>query len=823
MNVFLFYGNQITSHFPEIISSWKPMLQNTHWNDCCFILLSEKGIDYNSIPEDLKPMIAERSRSLTRFTEQAGTMVGGFVRGLLNGPGPILLHCVCSNIENENLNGFELNAFIRSFCAYFIGHPHPVIYLTLSSHIPSLQKQTRFVTELYSEDLFEKSTTYFLSDTNEYMGRVTQQQQLRMLICELALIIKNARVLSKRSIFSLGYSVLNANNSELSDLETKTLIENWLRDAVNNESTSPDKHFWDIATNKVPFPNEINFKEAITEWICQLIFGLIRFPSEVARKNNRILGSLYSPSSTPEHRKKHILRFFEMNNSTEHFDSVAKQYFDNLLTKLLCDPCSAQFKNKQPSTIALLEAICSVLKEKAEFNIPPFTVSPIPQKKILESNQAYVDRCCELCERDAYKYCTDKAVHVMAGYMLQHISGIIHFISNVETPQSLFPALSIPYADYSVLCNKYPNILKTINAVLASPKHYHALLTENRTPLFDPNGNPLLDEWKQILNSAVLQLHVDLNVTNPTFLCRLNKECPTAPALENFIDTYISQPFMVLSYAGAPGNAETKYLVDNDLQDHPWTAAHRNDAYIVNTDNIERIDRFNIAESVSSLLQIRNPALFPYFSDTDISSEVYADNDNVFQDIVFQRPVEENKTTFDSQGNPENKGHFNMNMRISRQAAGYILTWDWPPHTHNMFVHVESEERGIIHSAYPVNGGNALNLLTVSQGELPYGKLSITITGKNAKGTTYWDKKDFCGKRDLLSYQFSNQGNKITLSLHGRDAFLHQLLLRNEENDQVVFYPLAPSENKTYSGLQLNGSSTLIINPTIGYPSLEIK
>ena len=168
-------------------------------------------------------------------------------------------------------------------------------------------------------------------------------------------------------------------------------------------------------------------------------------------------------------------------------------------------------------------------------------------------------------------------------------------------------------------------------------------------------------------------------------------------------------------------------------------------------------------------------------------------------------------------------GYFNMNIAVTHQAGGYVLNWDWPPHTTNMYVRIENEDR-LIHPGYPVVGGNALNLHDVTGGELPYGKLSITISGKDSREVTHWDKKDICGSRDTLSYQLNNVGgNKITLSLQGRDAFLGQVLFQNVVNDQVTLYPLAPSENKTYVGLQLSGNSRLVVNPAISYPCVEIR
>ncbi len=835
-NIVLLYGKRACSHLPKMLSNWSFFFNSDAWQSCCFVLVTDEPDFAARVPSSAAAHVQNHIVSLPcdGLAKAAGA-VRNFAKETIKGNNPVMLYVICSDSGEGTLDGAALSTFMNNLCTLYLNNIHPVIFNLLTTDTDASAHQKKFLSSLCENEMHKKTAFYLLSDTDEKDNPVDAATQWAALDNELGRSIKHGTNIIPGSVYSLGYVALNPDQKELASVQQRALLEQiFIPHLDGAKSVHPGISIWQlISGNSLEIPDgESQNDRVIEKWIRWMIGDSIVMPDEVKRKNNRILGAIYSGQLDLQRYSRHILQFYRMNTSSDKFEERAEAYFSKSYASMLSSPDSL-FLAQQ--ALDMLNILQQKLNFFANAELSEFVVPAMESKRFLEPEASYRDRCCEAIENKAKEYCYNEAIQKMAAIMCQKLERFKAFCNGRKNFTLPFDNKVISHGEYVKLqrkYQKYSNEIQTQLSINAAKLDFK--LRQSEYTLFTPEGAIETENWHKMLDE-LLEEFKKIRDDSRTYLQVVSDENNSVQLFTDFLNHYLGDTARMLFYNGGDAAIETLYFVDDDLQDHSWTLGHRDEAFVVDNDNVERVDRYTILvesihhKTILDLLNI-NDQLFPYFRDTGDSEDMFLSMKNESGGLVL-KPLDLSTAAEDNDNEPPevvqsstetaNKNQYDMGLTLLRdkESNRCAVCWQWPPHTTGMTLIILQNGR-TVQGPYPVTAPSQRYVVD----SLPYGEIRIVMQGHSTDGKNYWDENYVAGMQDRLAFRIENADHcKVRVMLRGRTTYLNEVFLKNTAPDgSNTYYPIATQETGIYENLLLQGNTQLVVDPRLKHPRVRV-
>lgn len=830
-NIVLLYGQQACDHFDKLLSNLNLLFGPRDWQHCCFVLVTNNANIAASVPYGVAPFVQNRIVTLpTANLANASNAVFDFVQQAVTGGSPVMLYCICTDSGSGNLDGTALNTFVNGLAVHYIGDLNPVFFSLITSNVNAQQSQHTFHSELSDNGLDQKASFYLLSDTAVDNDRVDLAAQWSALDNELGRNLLRMDTMPGK-VYSLGYVALNPDRRELTSIQERTLLDQIIQPYMDQRrNDDPAATIWRLLSNNHPnFPTrgDATSKTIIINWIESVIGNSFALPNEEKCKNNRVLGAVYEGELDPQRFSRHILRFYQMNISTEQFEEKAEAYFKEKYDRMLSDLASLYLDNRAK---LMVDWLCEALNAIAKAPLAEFVPPAADAKTIFERESHYRDRYCENIEKKAKEYCYRETIRKMAAIMCQKLERFQDFCSNRPTVLLPFEDRVISPIQYGLLQTKYQNYCaEVLNFVIAHQGEFHNALLGLRTPMFRADGSIETESWHYVIDVLLDKLTERLNDSR-TYLQVVSAQHATVPAFTTFLNTFLGATSRMLVYNAGNIIEETRYFIDDDLQNHPWSKGQAAATILIlDNDNVERVDRYTLnCQTISALLTINN-ATFPYFW---AHKNQINDNGAVGQGMILQ-PVNidipgQNKVDSEQAAaqqnatqNATNNNHYDMGISLLRHSANNqcAVDWRWPPRTTNLILTIWQNGQSVV-GPIPVVAPTSRYVVP----NLPYGQIKIVIEGNDTNGLYYRDDATLAGQQDRIHFNMINTDHQmVRINYTGQTPYIDEVLIQNTAPDgSITVYPIAGCTTGTFDKLVLHGNTRAIINPRLQYPRVRI-
>lgn len=691
-----------------------------------------------------------------------------------------------------------------------------ILYLLLRDDDPEASADQRAFLLALSEEMAEAGQTkfypYLLSHRDAQNVEISKSAKWRALSHEVLVNSASLRALTAGRMYSLGYSVINADDSELSNLLEYRMEE--MVEEVRKKETSPP-YAWRLITLNAAIPeatgNNIP-QHLVTQWVHHIIKELISPPSQVEKMNNRVLGRVVTIA--PEGIRQAIKTFYDINWSDKNWSDFQKEYIGQLKDRLRHSINATSFPREMISQVT--ERL-SVLAEARLESIP------IPPKKFFETSKAYANKVAEAMEKG---YQEQVVVRLSAGCAkaliscLKEFDGFINQSKLINKNQRLHMLDSAQIESLKTKFKPYWDAIMQVGYV----KENGLLLgeVEKFGPYYTNTGEAIPDAWRSLIERGARQLRDALpGAMSGNFVTALGEMFTDSQELSSFFKEYLlGSQRMLYNVHDARASVQTRLFVDKAFESHPWIASQGHPCLITDNDNIEQIDLYELEHNAAWYMKDQNS---PYFS----SEMPFSSNGikavrpwrGTTQDYI---PIDDGIQPVQQLGG--NQEVHEQELAMCKMGNNYLLTWIWKPGALSAKVTIESANgKPVIHlcdhAKFAANQG-----LLVSN-HLPYGEIRVSI---HCDGVLY-AQKTLSGRSNTVRYkiEFSNNGYS-ELFIQGSVQDIRQLVLLSPRSDQksVIYYPINPKHNVEVQRfgeltLHLRNKTRLVPYPHDKYPKVE--
>ena len=822
-NVIVLYGDGAVARFSELINRWSAMLMPANqWNEMQFILVGSE-MPKLSLDPNAAALVNARNARFYRFGDAAlspteyHNLIFDKVRD-----GNVILHAICDSGEKE-ISYDWLRKLVRAAMAVNVLTTQVMYYMLIGRN--SLASEQRELLELVDT---QEGAVFFMGDMNESGGKVSDED--RWHACGLVVLMNCTGTLPVKAgttAYSLGYTALNANGSEL-----KRLNESAACRAIMDELSHPVTSNAQIVNQLDLLPDGVNSLQEVRAWLLEYINQNTPQMNQLAVRNAWILIRMDEDLSATEAVRR-MKRFADLNFTGER--SVGK------LARELAWQTESAVRARMCANILTAGLTNSVLTEIAEVfrklkneDIEPGGAAyPKKPLKFLfgKGSDEYVTQCKAAVMKPIREYITARNVSVFAGELEKAYLRLAEWAAKARgegfytyrrmTASELLQDIqkemeSGDAASASRLSQKYKNYSRELDQIHPTL----TALTEGISGQYFTNDGTIAEnEWRELVRKAGRNMEKKLPAGfYGDFFKVLNHEFSTAEEREKFFDEYLKNgPRMFRHLEAQPSNGVTVYLVDDHLMDK-WFVG---DKYEVKTDNAENLTLYPLGSQPASyylrdemayfkgtgkpaalsgtpLEFSRGPEYDLFGGNTPMTGEPLAPGGEIDADGM---PAPEQPDRNASKGlrlEPDEKGN-------------YRLYWKWNGNDATAMVEITQygEKVGQI-AVIPVaqfkRNGDSMNVTDdVMNGRpLPAGTLTVRI--KDARREVYIDSTDVPGRRDVVRYKVT--GSMLQLKPDNR-KIVEKLLLRTTDTDGMhTYYPLYPAAGDEkpwlYTGLMLS-------------------
>lgn len=816
-NVIVLYGRDAVNHFSELVNCWTEMLSSSQWSSLQFILVSDEQpvLDLNAKAEQL---VNEQNAILFHFDDKAPdasayhSIVFDKVR-----TGNIWLHIICS-AGNQDIRYDWLKTLVGSAKSLEAFTTECLYYLMMNRESVAEERE-KMISLL---DAYP-GVTLLLGDSNENGGKVPESERWRA--TELAILLNcSGKLPMKLGAYSLGYSTLNANGSELT-----RLCQSEACSAMIDELEKPVKSLNQSDLQLELLPDGVPNEAAFREWIPEQVKKNTIKPSAIVMRNIWTTIRM-SQDLSPVEAVKRMKRFADLNyagseqvlkDAKELAWSVQRSLRSKLRTNVITASLSAD----------VLTSIAQQLKRMASENVAPGACN-YPKKSLLMSfgkgKDEYLQSCKSEVTKVIFRYVEQKNCAIYAETLADTYISLAEWVRGItgdDENRNRLLAMDILSGMRKELDNaddgntlQLRNKYKRFTAELENMHPSLGVLTEGITgEYFDDKGNAIEKTWRDHIVKAGKNIRRKMSQGyRGDFFRVLQTEFGTEDERQAFFTEYLKNgPRMYCNYSAMKDSGNSVFLVDDNLAEK-WFLDH--DVMEVDTDNAENLTVYRVGtEAASVYLQNKNI----YFQGTSSAVQgrhnLFGNSTPAKRGSLFQpkekTPEPSGRSLFGNapktddvlQTQAENKPLVKLEPD---QDGNYYLYWDWNGNDKTATIIAKQYNEKIGKIAVPPvekfnRSGDRINFSDeVMQGKtVPAGTIVITILDEQSN--VLIENAEVQGRRDVVHYKVSP--SKLELhtkhELHSAGSHIaEKLVLRTTDTDgHMTYFPLyAADAEKPY-------------------------
>ena len=834
-NIVVLYGDGAVSHFSELVNKWSRMISLAQWDEFQFFLVGPKAPvldldDYGKRAVDDRNTVfykvtgSEPDDDTAPDTSTYHNLIFDKIK-----TGNVRLHVVYDSGEKEFSSAW-LKEFVTAAKSIDVLETTCIYYCVFGINSPAEEREQMLDLVRNPSD-----SVFLLGNVNENGGRVTQEDRWQATI--LAILANSACLMPVgRGAYSLGYSALNANGSELSRLADSIACRNLTGELSKTVQTLTG----DLELQLLP--EDVNAVTGLRAWLTQKVKEKVPQIETNALRNAWITTRM-NPDLLPTEAIKRLRRFADLNYTGERVTEIpakelAWQTEKRILDQLRSSAVTARLSDN------IFNEIADALHRIALEDVQPAgcTYPKKPLRHLFGGSAAkeeYAQECKTAVMKSIREYILQKNVCCFAAEMeksYRKLAAWVRYAVGDDENSYRRPTVRAFLQD----CQKELDSSDEGNANRIGQKYkrYAAelemihpqlnVLTEGiHTELYQADGMFVEKNWRELIHLAGRNLERRMSPEfRGDFFKVLTSEFSTAEEREKFFDEYLkSGPRMYRHLMAIPSTGTEVLLADDRLTDK-WFFGK--DLYEVKTDNAENLTVYPLGESTaSSFLEDRTVYFKGNNTGTGKGRTLFSsDNRPTERPEATSRPK---NSIFGNAGNekrtsetPEVKqkaGSFS-NVRLEPDNKGnYLLYWEWCGNDETAMVEFfqYGEKLGQV-AVIPVrrfkDNGNNMNATDEIMGgkQLPGGTLTVTI--RAARQNIYIDSAEVQGRRDVIRYKVNNA--RLQLQPEKRGIMDKVVLRTTETNGNQIFFPLYSGEGEKpwlFEGLTLS-DGCIVEDPT---------
>ena len=826
-NVIVLYGDGAIAHFSDMMNRWSTMLPASQWDALQFILVGSQGQKLK-LEQGAAALVNARNTRFFRFDEPALTameyhnLIFDKVR-----TGDVLLHAICDSGEKE-ISYDWLRKLISAAMSIQALTSHVMYYLLIGRN--SMESEQQELLELVNT---EPGAVFFLGDMNESGGKVSGRDRWNAAgLVTLMNCVGKLPVKAGTSAYSLGYTALNANGSELIQLNESAACR-----AIIEELSHPVTSNAQIVNQLDLLPDGVGSVQEIRRWLQEYIQQNTPQINPVALKNAWITIRM-DPELPSGEAVRRMKRFVDLNFTGEQsVGNLAKELAWRTESTVRARLCGSVITASLADSV-MAEIVEAFHRLKTEDIEPGGCTYPKKPLKFIfgKGTDEYLSQCKTAVMKPIREYITARNISVFASELEKAYRRLAEWVTTARgegdlgyrrvTAQELLQDIQKELDNGDAgnalrLEQKYRNYARELGQIHPPL----AVLTEDiRGQYFNNDGKIIESEWQELIHKAGRNMVRKLpGEYKGDFFRVLSSEFSSADEREKFFDEYLQNgPRMFMHLQANQSSGTTVYLVDDHLMDK-WFVG---DIYEVKTDNAENLTLYPLgSEPARFYLEDKTAYFKGTGTGTTMSgSPVVINRGDEFDlfggdagdsgmSAADNAPVEEQQPEKTSM--PAANG-----VRLEPDEKGnYRLFWPWHGNDPTAMVEITQygEKVGKI-AVIPVlqfkNNGDNMNITDDVMGGKPIPAGTLTIRIRDSRKDVYIDSVDLPGRRDVVRYKVT--GSMLQMKPDNRKS-VEKLVLRTTDTDGVqVFYPLYPSrDDKTwlYQGLMLSDGK-IVEDPT---------
>ncbi len=828
VNVVLLYGREACAGFGELLTYWDAMLSDADWAKFIFVILDENKPNLpksvaskvgNSCLWSRKPGIADVSEIVSQIMIKMALAPA------------VLLQCMCSVSPSDCAVGIDAPiSVVMQLKKHFetVKFEH-LLYLLLAN-APELRLAQRKLTD---NMLATKPTAaYMVTTVNQYSASVPAATVMRAVHAEALANAANLRSLVG-SLYSLGYSTLNANNRELYELLAHKACQTL--EEKSAETPTREDAWQTISGQRLDHWTDGSIKHSVKDWLKKLVDESVKpsLPDANARNTARILICAYN--RPPEECKQLIKQFFMLNTGTrgqirERMEKLAEE------TELaICRRLKTRI-NAGAFPTDVIDRLCEELDKQVQSE-PASQPIHLPKRTLRDSlhRNGYIDKCCEMIERACEQELPLEYIPALASALKRRMLELKAFISNAKSLNTWVADQRLPPDRFEMISSKYSRYDHALDEAFSSQTiELSGLLRNNKIGLYQRNGFPVTDAFPKLRDSVIGLVTQSIpSQYQSSFYQALALEFSGDGQLDAFFSKYLTVgERMFNAINDAPGVSSSVYFADIAFTSNPWVKNQPN-VHLVKNDNIERIDLYALHNPIDSYLS--DPFSMYFAFEGGERKEGLNHDDEAFQVLGGSQAVTPGEVQTwhnDGQSNAASQEHDantehddSRHLAIERNTDGqYVLTWDWKQMADSASIHLFQNGRSIglmtVKSVqYNAPVGSSPQGIDVSEYLKAVGPVEVWV---QYNGVLY-ASETVAGRQNGVWYHAvrDNRDGTITLNVRGALSDIRKTVLRSFAGGRVVLYPMsAMATPQSYSGIRLPGEWELTPTPMEQYPTI---
>ena len=827
-NVVILYGDGAVAHFSDLVNSWCEMIAPSQWDSFQFFLAGSEMPELK-LDDTAQKVVGNSNTLFYRLAadedaegEDQAPDTATYHNIIFDKvkTGNVRLHIMYDSGEKK-LSSAWLKDLIHTAVSVGALTTTCMYYLFFGRNSHAAEKAQL-------ADLLKAfpGTTFMLGDTNESGGRVTQEDRLQAAV--LAVLMNAAGLIPiTHGAYSLGYSALNANGSELRHLSESAAcraITEEISKTVTSLTSELDLDLLPAGAESVSGIYSC-LQRYVQENLPQLAPTALRNAWVTIRMNADL-----SPSEAVNRMK----RFADLNyTGEENAVAPAREYAWQAERRIM-----HQLRGSvQTAAISdsILNEIAEALRRIASEDVRPagctFPKKPFSLFRKAEQDEQYLQQCKSAVMKSIREYIVRKNVCIYAAELEKIYRKAADWVRTVrgesesEVRRMTAPELlqdiqkeldSAESGNASKLAVKYRHYADE----LASLRPKLSVLTEGAdAEYFDEKGSLNDRNWYALVRIAGRNMEKLLSAQyRGDFFRVLSAEFSTPEAREQFFDEYLkSGPRMYMNLQAVQSNGVELLLADDRLTDR-WFMDKK--LYEVKTDNAENLTVYPLGNETAEWYLEADKTV--YFLNRETGTAGGASTGRVIFGAYTQSERPEatvqlpRNNLFAKQDNPvealkESTGKGKPPLRLEPDEKNmYRLYWEWYRNDETAMVEFfQYGERVGKVAVIPVkrfkDNGDNMNVTDEIMGgkPLPAGTLAVTI--RDAHHNIIIDSFEVMGRRDVIRYKVSN--SKLQLQPE-KSGLVEKVVLRTTETDGTQHYfPLYASQEEKpwfFEGLVLS-------------------
>ena len=825
--VIFLYGRDACDNFENILGYWHQAIMDSDWKNVFFVRIAQEQHlgKLKNVSREFFELIHDRCINIPcdeqgLFGFSNDTLIE--IRKMLVNGKRLYIQMVISNLGEKYVSTqapVQVASYIQNSLG--IGGLNCIYYLLVHSDYDARIAQRALAEEALKENM-GRSCFYLLGTKAQSGGVVEDYEIWRALAYELLICVnKKQRAHDAGCLYSLGYTSLNANGSEL-----QRLRRNQLRDVVFGLCRAPMSHkmAWQILMPQAPEQgakaygspdvfekNSIQF--ALKSWLrYEADRAMVRLDAQ-QKENFRILSDLKQTADTSRVKEavKCLYQYnFYSGGRTVMFQTVTRAVRAGF-ARLLNQPNASQFP------IDLMENIIRALDDLSREAIQPSS-TPFPARQLLQRKDDYLAKCCDVADGDERNnYCALLARQA-AEVLKRQFASLKDAVSRMVRPENLdhYSRTLDREMESHVLAElkgKYKKYMENIRTTrIQKTWLFDSEWVRQYAPFYSPEGQLLTDKLNQMISDGEKELRKNLDPGfSGTFIDTLRHELDTMQDMEQFLNHYMSQPQRMHFYIHDSGGiAETRYFVDDGLESTSWMEEHKDESYKVNNDNIEKICWYRLDKTAREYLadESRENEVFGTYEPLVFSGGMGAPlagpdglglefEDRQEGESSFAQMAEQVPTAEPQEENPRH-------IRLFEREKRFYLSFVWEKDLSGVVVKIGNGT--CMCDAKEYNIKNAVDVTQLVQ----QGENHVVLFRSN--GSVYGEQR-VCGRQNEIRYAFLPRANGYTLKIKGISPGNRQLVVREVIGNTPFYYPVRNSQNtpdRSYDGLRLKGTEKVL-------------